>query len=132
MKIDKKQRTCRVLFVGDSTIVHVRNGVIINQLPSPTHEYTSNPGGQVSVNSTRYRLVVDEVVVDTWALEKNDQIYIASDGIGKEISGDSLRNFPTHFAEISNQRRFETIVDLAREAKKVPNDDATLLRINFS
>jgi hypothetical protein len=121
--------------LGDTVLFQVRNGQVVRQLPRlGPEDFGLNPDGLFTQPSERGRMRA-ALVFDAAPLNVGDVLFLATDAFAEWLTrqhrdshGDCWRTLTA----IEHPTDFARLVDRERHARRMKNDDVTLLRVEIA
>lgn len=124
----------RAVSVGDSCLFHVRDGTLVQSWPFEAPDAFTNRPALVSSRSDR-PVPSPDTASGPW--QPQDTFLLATDAVaawllGTDQPGDSSASTDPTAAGEWDDERFQKVVETARTAGALRNDDATLLVVRVS
>lgn len=121
--------------LGDAVLFHVRRGQVVGQLPGlAAEDFGLNPDGVFTDPSTRERMR-SALRTGRGELAVGDRLFLATDALAEWLArtdrGGAGAGWDT-LAAIEHPREFRRFVAAERNARRMKNDDVTLLRVGIT
>jgi len=121
--------------LGDAVLFHVRGGRVVGLLPQlGPEDFGLNPEGLFTQPSQRGRMRA-ALVFDAAPLTVGDWLFLATDAFAQWLTRcerDAGSGCWRMLAEIEHPADFARLVDRERRARRMKNDDVTLLRVEIA
>lgn len=128
--------TWQALAVGDSCLFHIRDGSLIQDFPIESSSAFGNRPSLIASNPARNRNLIESCNVTSGEWLAHDRFYLMTDALACRFMQESdAGNSPWLSYPFVNDNKaadFEIWVDGLRMAKKMKNDDVTLIAIEVA